>query len=208
MSATDSLAALLQQAKRGEPAARESLLARYRPYLRVVCALRLPQLCQKREDPSDIVQLALIDAAGALGDFRGGSEGEFEAWILQLLERNILQSVRRNTSAKRDVRRETTDGQHSDAAQFVWHTIADDGSSPASSIIRGEAALSLAEALQRLPEDQRLAVELRYLGHYSLKSIAEYMEKSTGAVAGLIRRGVDGLRRVLPAELAEVTRWQ
>jgi RNA polymerase sigma-70 factor, ECF subfamily len=146
--------------------------------------------------------------ASAIGKFRGASEGEFESWMLQVLERNILMCVRRNTSAKRDIRREAADAALSDSCQFVWHTIADDGSSPASSIIRGEAALTLAEALERLPEDQRLAVELRYLGHRSVQSIADYMEKSTGTVAGLIRRGVDGLRRILPAELAEVTRWR
>jgi RNA polymerase sigma-70 factor (ECF subfamily) len=208
MGAGDSLSLLLRQAKQGQAAAQEALLARYRPYLRVVCALRLPQLCQKREDASDIVQLAMIDAAGALPDFRGGSEGEFEAWILQVLERNILQSLRRHTSAKRDVRREAGDGATSDAGQFIWHSIGDNGSTPTFSVIRGEAALRLAAALEQLPADQKLAVELRYLGQYQLKQIAEYMDKSTGAVAGLIRRGVDALRQLLPPELAEVTRWQ
>jgi hypothetical protein len=34
-----------------------------------------------------------------------------------------------------------------------------------------------------------------------LKTIAEYMGKSTGAVAGLIRRGVESLRELLPPAL-------
>jgi RNA polymerase sigma-70 factor (ECF subfamily) len=70
---------------------------------------------------------------------------------------------------------------------------------------RGEAALQLAEAREQLPEDQRIAVKLRYLGQQSLRSIAEYMEKTTGAVAGLIRRGVENLRDVVPPQFGEVS---
>ena len=68
--------------------------------------MRLPQLLQKREDESDIVQHTLMDATRGLPEFRGETEAEFEAWIAKLLERNILQSVRRHTADKRDVRRE------------------------------------------------------------------------------------------------------
>src|ERR1700759_125873 len=95
-----SVRLLLGQAKGGDGAAVESLLARYRPYLRVVASLRLPQFCQRREDESDIVQQTLIDAARGLGEFRGASAEEFGAWIEKLLDRNILQSMRRHTADK------------------------------------------------------------------------------------------------------------
>jgi RNA polymerase sigma-70 factor (ECF subfamily) len=165
----------------------------------MICSLQLPQLCQRREDASDIVQHTLIDAMRGLPEFRGETEVEFEAWAARLLERNILQTIRRHTAAKRDVRREQIDWDPLNSAQLVWHSMAT-GTSPESLIFRGEAALDLALALERLPEDQRLAVELRYLGQKHLKTIAEYMGKSTGAVAGLIRRGVERLRAVLPHE--------
>ena len=55
------------------------------------------------------------------------------------------------------------------------------------------------------PRDQRIAVEMRYLGQQSLKSIADYMEKTTGAVVGLIRRGVENLRDVVPPQFGEVS---
>jgi RNA polymerase sigma-70 factor (ECF subfamily) len=187
----------------GEAAAMELLFSRYRPYLRVICTLALPRFCQRREDASDIVQQTLIDAMRGLAEFRGRSEGEFEAWMARLLERNVLQSVRRNTAEKRDIRRETIDRSASGSAQLVWHSLVGEDSSPENSVFRGEAALELAEALEKLPEDQRLAVELRYLGQQPLASIAEYMDKTTGAVAGLIRRGVESLRDVLPTQLGD-----
>ncbi len=197
-SSSGKLLELVIRTRDGDVAAAEELFAKYRPYLRVVCALRLPPLCQRREDASDIVQHTLIDAARAITDFRGNTEAEFEAWMARLLERNILQSIRRNTADKRDIRRETIDWKTTDSAQLVWHSLVDDGSSPESSIFRGEAALELAKSLERLPEDQRTAVELRYLGQQSLKTIAEHMLRSPGAVAGLIRRGVENLQQQLP----------
>jgi RNA polymerase sigma-70 factor (ECF subfamily) len=198
-----SLTPLLQLAKQGDVRAAEQVFTRYRPYLRVVCSLRLPSLCQRREDASDIVQLTLVDAARGIGELRGATEPEFEAWMARLLERNILQSLRRHTADKRDVRRETIDWRPTDSAQLVWHSLAADQSGPEESVFRGEAALQLAAALERLPEDQRTAVEMRYLGQHSLKSIADSMSKSTGAVAGLIRRGIEQLRNGLPADMGE-----
>jgi RNA polymerase sigma-70 factor (ECF subfamily) len=194
---------LICQAKTGDNSATNLLLEGYRPYLRVLCALQLPQLCQKREDESDIVQNTLMDATRGLPDFRGETEAEFEAWVTRLLERNVLQSVRRNTAGKRDVRREAIDRSPQDSATLVWH--ADTGQSSAGgSIFRGEAALQLARALDQLPDEQRIAVELRYLGQQQLKDIAVYMDKTTGAVAGLIRRGVESLKGIVPSEFGEL----
>jgi RNA polymerase sigma-70 factor (ECF subfamily) len=197
------IAELVRRAKVGDSAAAELLFSRYRAYLRVICAVQLPRLCQKREDASDIVQQTLFEALRDLGEFRGNSDGEFEAWMARLLERNILQSLRRHMAEKRDVRREAIDWKPTDSAQLVWHSLAPCGSSPEDSVFRGEAALELAEALEKLPEDQRIAVELRYLGQQPLSRIAEYMSKTTGAVAGLIRRGVENLRDVLPTQLGD-----
>ena len=123
--------------------------------------------------------------------------------MARMIDRNILQSVRRHTAERRDVRRETIDWNPAESAQLVWHSLADDRSSPENSVFRGEAALELAQALEKLPEDQRLAVELRYLGQRPLNDIAEYMSKTTGAVAGLIRRGVEQLRALLPSQIGE-----
>jgi RNA polymerase sigma-70 factor (ECF subfamily) len=193
-----SIEALVLRARDGDAEATEVLFARYRPYLRVVCTLRVPQFCRKREDESDIVQQTLIDALRGIGGFRGETEGEFEAWMAKLLERNILQSVRRNTAEKRDIRREATAWNPGDSAQLVWHSLAGGDSSPESRVFRGEAALELAQALEQLPEDQRVAVELRYLGQRPLREIAEQIGKTTGAVAGLIARGIEHLRELLP----------
>jgi RNA polymerase sigma-70 factor, ECF subfamily len=196
---------MIAQAARGDAPAREALLGLYRPYLRLVAGQRMPRVLRKRADASDIVQQALIDADRGLPEFRGQSEPELTSWMLKLLERNLLQSVRKNTLGKRDVRLELDWSDGDGSAALAWQTLAADGSSPINSVIRGEAALRLAAAIEKLREDQRMAVELRYIGQKSLRAIADEMERSVGSVAGLIRRGVEALQDHLPSELGEIS---
>jgi RNA polymerase sigma-70 factor (ECF subfamily) len=199
------LDALLAQAAGGDGAAREELLRMYRPYLRLVAGRRLPAIVQKRVDASDLVQQTLIDAVRGLPEFRGQTEPEFTAWMMKLLERNLLMSVRNNTLGKRDVRLEQDWTDASGSAQMIWASLAGDGSSPMSSVFRGEAALQLALALDKLSGDQRVAVEMRYIGQQSLEAIAGEMGRTVGSVAGLIRRGVEALETLLPPEFGELT---
>ncbi len=199
-----SLETLLAQAVRGDEAAREELLRMYRPYLRLVAGRRLPVMVQKRVDASDLVQQTLINAVRGLPDFRGQTEPEFTAWMMRLLERNVLMSIRNHTLGKRDVRLEQDWTDASGSAQMVWASLASDGSSPASSVFRGEAALQLAMALDKLPAEQRAAVEMRYIGQQSLQAIADELKRSVGSVAGLIRRGVEALETYLPSEFGEL----
>jgi RNA polymerase sigma-70 factor (ECF subfamily) len=197
------IAGLIARCQQGDPQAEGLLLAAYRPYLRLVARQRLPKLLLKRADASDIVQQTLVDAVGGLPNFRGQSEAELTAWMIRLLERNLLQNTRLNLAAMRDVRREDQGHAADDSAQLVWHEVAGRDSSPQSSVFRGEAALLLAQALEQLPDQQRLAVQLRYLEQQTLESIAQEMDKTAAAVAGLIARGVEGLRRLLPKGLGD-----
>jgi RNA polymerase sigma-70 factor (ECF subfamily) len=197
------IAGLVARCRQGDSLASGHLMASYRPYLRLLAGQRLPKLLAKRADASDIVQQTLIDAVRGLPDFRGQTEAEFTAWMVRLLERNLLQSARLNMAAMRDVRREAQEQAEDGSARLVWHGTMNDGSNPQQSVFRGEAALHLAQALEQLPDEQRRAVELRYLEQQTLEAIARELEKTTAAVAGLIARGVEALRRLMPKEFGE-----
>jgi RNA polymerase sigma-70 factor (ECF subfamily) len=198
-----NVARLVDLARHGDECAREQLLSTYRPYLRMLAWQRLPKFINKRIDGSDVVQQTLVDAVRGLPDFRGQTEAEFTAWMLKLLDRNLLQTARANTAEKRDVRREVPERIGESSAQVVWHSLVGEGASPQSVVLCGEVALQLAQALEQLPKDQCTAVELRYLGQESLQSIADQMQRSVSAVAGLIRRGLEALENHLPPELRE-----
>src|SRR4029077_7628137 len=75
--------------------------------------------------------------------------------------------------------------------------LAADQSSPSQRASRNEDLLRLAEALARLPEDQRRAVELHHLHGYAVAQISVELGRSKGAVGALLFRGMARLRELL-----------
>jgi RNA polymerase sigma-70 factor (ECF subfamily) len=188
---------------RTDPDAADQLLEMYRPVLKLISQQIIGPGLQRREDASDIVQRTVLEAYAAFEQFRGESEPEFSAWLKQILHRNVTNLVRDNRAAKRDLRRE----QYLDAAEgsvsITWMQPAGRGTTPSQRVIRAEAAVNLAQALDELPDAQRQAVRMRHLEGRGIDEIAEAMDKTPAAVAGLIRRGLQTLRE----RLGRSTTW-
>ncbi len=72
------------------------------------------------------------------------------------------------------------------------------------SLFKNERASYLVEALDALPEDQQMAVELHHLADLEVTEIAELMNRSKASVAGLLRRGLSGLRDSLKDKQQEL----
>jgi RNA polymerase sigma-70 factor (ECF subfamily) len=70
-------------------------------------------------------------------------------------------------------------------------------SSPSPPAGRHQRAVRLADALARLPENQREAVILRHWRGCSLAEIGERLGCTTAAVTGLLHRGLRRLREQL-----------
>ena len=62
---------------------------------------------------------------------------------------------------------------------------------------REEQVSLLARALAQLPDDQRLAVEQHHLRGVALAEVAASMGRTRGAVASLIFRGLQAIRRIM-----------
>jgi RNA polymerase sigma-70 factor (ECF subfamily) len=60
--------------------------------------------------------------------------------------------------------------------------------------------LEVARAIEQLPDQQRDAIMLRYFQKTTLEEIANHMQKSKPAVAGLLKRGLATLRERLNKE--------
>ena len=155
-------------------------------------------------DASDAVQQTCLEVFNAIASFRGKNEHEFNAWISTILRRNVQNLMRTHTAQKRDVRREFPLNLQDNEISLQWHIPSDTGTGPESKLIRGEAALVLAESLSWLSDGQRTAVQMRFLEGCKLAEIAEYMEISRPSVARLIERGISELRQHLPDELREI----
>jgi RNA polymerase sigma-70 factor (ECF subfamily) len=185
---------LIARAQMGDREALGQLCARYRPYLRIIAANMVGQALERRADASDIVQETEIEMVRGIQDFRGTTEPELSAWLKTMLRRNVADKVRYNRAPKRDQRREQYLDGASESASITWMQPVGREESPSRLVMNGEAALRFAEALEALAEDQRDVVRMRFMGGMKLSEIATAMNKSPGAVAGLLRRGLDALR--------------
>jgi RNA polymerase sigma-70 factor (ECF subfamily) len=149
-----------------------------------------------RCSPSDIVQETIAEACRGFDRFSGALEAEFSAWLRKIHQHKLDDAARRHLLAKRrDAAQEKRLYSPSGSASFTWQDITADQESASEQVIAGEKALRLAETLASLPDAQREAIRLRHLEGLPVAEIAERMERSLPAVAGLLKRGLEALRR-------------
>jgi RNA polymerase sigma-70 factor (ECF subfamily) len=171
---------------------------RFRSYLRLLAAMQLGQNLRSKLDPSDIVQQTLLQAHRALGDFRGTTDAEMAAWLRQILVHNLAHALRDFGRDKRDIHRERSLQAAVDASSArIEAGLPSDQSSPSQQAQRKERFLELCNALEQLPAAQREAVQLHYWQGCTLAEIAERLDRTPAAVAGLLKRGMRKLRELM-----------
>ena len=190
-------------AKAGDEAAKGELLNRFRPYLNVIAQRLLDSRIQGRLDSTDVVQITYLEASRDFGDFNGESVESLLAWLRNILKNNVATAHQEHLATqKRSARREIDLGakrKTDDSAPGIENILPSEASSPSQRMMKSEAAAVLALCLEKIPDTQREAIRMRYLEGMSLKNISDRMGKSEMAVAGLLKRGLQGLREAMQA---------
>ena len=174
-------------------------LEAYRDYLRLLAGVQLDPRLRGKLDPSDVVQETLARAHEKGEQFRGHTEAQRAAWLRQILANQLAAAVRRYLDAgKRDARRERSlSVAVEDSSARLEALLAADQPSPSQQAVRHEELRRLAEALARLPEDQRQAIELHHLHGLPVEEVARTLGRSESATGGLLRRGLKRLRELM-----------
>jgi RNA polymerase sigma-70 factor (ECF subfamily) len=173
---------------------------RYRALLRLQARqMQLDPRLRRRFDASDLVQDALLKACEELPRCRARTEGQFVCWLQEVLTNAALDRIRRETAQKRDPALERSIHDAAARSSACWGKVLGDRQAPPDrEAERRELLVWVAEALDRLPEDQRDVVICRDVMGLAVAEIAGLLGRSEKSVAGLLLRGRRRLRELLP----------
>jgi RNA polymerase sigma-70 factor (ECF subfamily) len=192
---------LLDQARRGETAAVERLLASHRDGLRRMIDRRLDPALARRVDASDIVQDVLLEASRRLNDYLHNPAMPFPLWLRHIARDRIIDAHRRHRQAqRRSLDREQpillaafADRSSIDlAAQLL-----DPEATPASAAIRHELERRLEAAVASLDEDDREIILMRHFEQLSNQDVAAVLGLSEAAASMRYLRALRRLRALL-----------
>jgi RNA polymerase sigma-70 factor (ECF subfamily) len=168
-------------------------LERYRDYLLLLARVQLDRGLQAKLDPSDVVQQTLLKAHQHWDQFRGTTEAELAAWLRAILARHLADVVRKFDPWLGGKERSLEAALEQSSARLEsW--LAAEETSASQKCERQEQLLRMAEGLAGLPDDQRIALELRHLRGLAVAEVAREMGRSPAAVGSLLYRGLKSLR--------------
>jgi RNA polymerase sigma-70 factor (ECF subfamily) len=189
----NEFAGWLAEARAGSPEALGRVLEACRGYLLLVAEEDLDPGLRAKGGASDLVQQTFLEAQGDFDRFRGGSEDELLAWLRHLLRNNLIDFTRQyRATAKRGVDREVPlTGDDSTSREAV----PTDTPSPSGYAMARERDDALRAALDRLPEDYRAILRLRYDDGLGFDEIAARMGRTPEAARKLWARAVARLQQ-------------
>jgi RNA polymerase sigma-70 factor (ECF subfamily) len=186
---------LLAAARAGSREALGQALETCRNYLLLVAGQQLDADLHAKGGASDLVQETFLEAQRDFARFQGTSEGELLAWLRQILLNNVANFTRRyRSTGKRAVSREVA-VQGGDSASAPGLALPDPLLTPSSQAVEREQAQALQKALQRLPDDYRQVIVLRYLEGRSFEEIGQLLNRSPDAARKLWSRAMERLRQ-------------
>ncbi len=193
---------LIRRARAGDAECRDQLFALCRNYLGFAARAQVESQLRAKVDASDLVQQTMLEAHRDFDRFQGQSEGEWLAWLRQILTHNAADFVRHyRGTAKRQARREVPMRQPGDTTHaYGAPEPADPGVSPSQEFLKLDNRLRVTAALAELPADYQEVVMLRNLQRLSFNDIAERMDRSRPAVQMLWMRAIKKLQQVMGDE--------
>jgi len=149
-------------------------------------------IVHNRDDAEDLAQEVFLEVFRSSANFRGDSR--ITTWLYRIAVNRSLNFVRNNKRRKffQSIEDSFTGGRHQGNEISESHTDRADGA-----IIARQRAEMLHQAIDQLPQNQRVAFTLNKYEDLSYQEIAEVMEMSLSSVESLIHRAKKNLQKQL-----------
>jgi RNA polymerase sigma-70 factor, ECF subfamily len=184
----DPDAALMLRVKRGNRAAFAELVDKYKqPVMNFVFRTLRDEI-----EAEDLAQTVFLQAYKSRRRYR--QTAKFSTWLFTIARNLCLNEIRRRSRHPAESIEETHT-EHEDQPRQQY----EDKSqiAPPESVLHGELAQKIEEALAALPENQRTAILLCRQDELSYEEIAEVLGCSLSATKSLIHRGRETLKEKL-----------
>jgi RNA polymerase sigma-70 factor (ECF subfamily) len=192
---------LLEQARQGDAAAVDQLLARHREPVRRLIDLRLDPAIVQRLDASDVVQEVLLEASRRLPEYLRQPAMPFHLWLRHIARDHLIDAHRRHHQAqKRGVDRERPLHRPAWSERSSLELAAqllDQERTPASAALQQELQRQLHEALTQLGDDDREVIQMRHFEQLSNQEVAAALGLSEAAASMRYLRAIRRLRELL-----------
>jgi RNA polymerase sigma-70 factor (ECF subfamily) len=164
----------------------EALGEIYRLYARRVFGL-CRYMLDSRESAEDATSEVFLKLQRSIASYDGSTP--FQRWLMRVTGNHCIDALRRRKRG-REVFVETEDGVAGDDA-------ASSQPSPLGAVVSAEERTQVREAIERLPENYRVPLVLRYYSDLSYDEIAQQLGLKRDYVATLLFRAKQELRRKL-----------
>jgi RNA polymerase sigma-70 factor, ECF subfamily len=178
---------LVARAQRGDKRAFELLVEKYQRKL----ARLLSRFIRDPAEVEDVTQEAFIKAYRALPAFRGDSA--FYTWLYRIginTAKNYLMAMGRRAPTSTEVEAEEAEG-------FEEGEQLRDINTPESLLLSNEIAKTVNATIEQLPEELRMAIQMREIEGMSYEDIAKAMDCPIGTVRSRIFRAREAIAEQL-----------
>ena len=148
------------------------------------------------QESEDIAQEVFVKVYFARETWRPAAK--FSTWIYVITRNTCLQALKKMGP------RLSVDSRQAEDGRELIETLADrKAPEPSGHVLAGEKSRRIADALDRLPESQKMAIILRRYDQLSYEEIGEVMNCSVQSVKSLLFRGHVALKEHLKEYFAD-----
>jgi len=189
---SETEAELLVRCRRGDSAAWDALFDQhYAPAMRFVFTLGHDF---SSEDAEDICQEAFLSVIRNLNSFHGKSQ--FQTWLFRIAANKARDHRERRVAAKRGGGQTPLSLQAEDPETGLTIDPPSSAPGPDGTLLRGEQAALLHQALGLVGEPCREIIELRYFGDLSYDELSTELELNPKTVSSRLSKCLDRLGEI------------
>jgi len=191
----------LTRAIAGDQAALELMLLEHYDALAPRVSRMLPLDVRATVDVEDVLQETFVQAFRDIRTLEPCGQAAFAGWLETIAEHRAQDAIRRARRKKRggDFQRATDLAPGDGGSEWLplVQMLGGDTGTPSQFAAQHEAIRAIQVGVSALPPDQREAIRMHCLDRHSLEETADVMQRTPGAVRGLVQRGKIALRACL-----------